>query len=148
MEFLNQLADILANNWEKVLVILSTPIVSGIALWKIGAIFVKIIQNFTAKKYTARQKEYTDRIEKTINDLKVSILAEVKDEIRTINTTFNELEAKTQEKRQAIYNDIFGTKMEVQEIVQDIVSDVKEEVQEIEQELPELEEETKKVDLL
>lgn len=157
MEWLNELADILSNNWEQVLLIIGTPVVGGVTIWKIGSIFVKLIQNWTAKKYTAKQKEYTERIEKAINGIKVELVEDVKEEIKgyadSVMNTFNELQEKTQATKQAIYNEIFDKQMEVQEIVQDVVKDVKEEVQEVAQEVeeeqPQLEEETKKVvDLL
>lgn len=159
MEWLNQLADILSNNWEQVLLIIGTPIVSGVSLWKIGNIIVRLVQNWTAKKYTAKQKEYTERVEKAINSIKVELVEEVKGEIKgyadSVMNTFNELQEKTQQAKQKIYNDIFNKSMEVQEIVQDVVQDVKEEVEQVAQEVeeeqpePQQEEEVKKVvDLL
>ena len=58
MEWFN---DLIVNNWDKVLAWLSM-IPAGALIWKFGNIFVRLIQNWTAKKYTKKQKEYTSYI--------------------------------------------------------------------------------------
>lgn len=161
MEFLDRLADILSNYWSQFLLIIGTPIIGGVSLWKIGCVFELLIKNWTAKKYTAKQKIYTERIEKAINGIKVELVEEVKNEVKvyadSVKDTFNELQEKTQQTKQKIYNEIFDKAMEVEEIVQDVVLDVKEEIEQVVQEVeseqiepqPEKEiEVSKKVDLL
>lgn len=159
MEWLNQFADILSSNWEHLLLIISTPIVGGVSIWKIGSICVGLLQNWNNKKYTVKQKEYTERVENAINQIKVELVEQVKGEIKgyaeSVMDTFNELQEKTQKTKQAIYNEIFDKSMEVQEIVQDVVQDVKEEIEQVAQEVEEQQQEqkqeiieNKKVDLL
>lgn len=167
MEWLNQFADILRDNWAKVLLIFSTPVVGGLTVWQLGRIVVKFIQNRTAKKYTAKQKEYRDEIFGAINELKEFVVEKFKEQgqntTQTIANTFNDLQLKTQETKQAIYEKIFDTKMEVKEIAQEIKTDVETEIAEIKEDVieeeqqiiqeeenePEQAEETpKKVDLL
>lgn len=141
--------DLIVNNWDKVLAWLSM-IPAGTLIWKLGNIFVKLIQNWTAKKYTKKQKEYTERLESTINGLKdfvkETIKAEVGSYVGTIQNTFNELEQKKQKAKEEIYEGIFGAKMEVKEIVQEIKQDVETEIQSISEEIPELEETIKPVE--
>lgn len=147
MDWLNQFADILRDNWAKVLLILSTPVVGGLTVWQLGKIVVKAIQNGTAKKYTAKQKEYRDEVVQTINGLKEFIAQQVKEEVKEstekIAQTFNDLQLKTQETKQAIYEKIFDTKMEIKEITQEIKADVETEFEEIKQEIIEEEEQIK-----
>lgn len=144
MEWLNQFADILRDNWAKVLLIFSTPVVGGLTVWQLGRIVVKFIQNRTAKKYTAKQKEYRDEVVTAISGLKEFIAEQVKNEVKEstekIAQTFNELQLKTQETKQAIYEKIFDTKMEVKEIAQEIKTDVETEIAEIKQDVIEEEE--------
>lgn len=160
MEFLDKLQDLLLNHWDKLLVYFSM-IPAGCLVWKVGNIFVKLVQNWTAKKYTKKQKEYTERITAEINEMrefvKETIHEEIKSYVGVVKDTFNELQEKTQENKQKIYEKIFDKKMEVQEIVQDIKEDVKAEIDTISEEIPEIEEvsepeviepEKKKVDLL
>ena len=51
MEWFN---DLIVNNWDKVLAWLSMIPASAL-IWKLGNIFVRLIQNWTAKKYTKKQ---------------------------------------------------------------------------------------------
>lgn len=156
MQFLDTFADILRDNWDKVLLLLTTPVVAGFSVWKVGNIFIKLIQNWTAKKYTAKQKIYTERVESAVEGIKDYVAETIKSEVKsyadTVALTFNELQEKTQQTKQSIYEEIFDKKMEVQEIAQDLKSDIIEEVNTISEEVPEVEEvvesEKKKIDLL
>lgn len=166
MEILDQIQDLLVNHWDK-LVLAFSMLPIGLTVWKVGSIFIKLIQNFTAKKYVKKVKEYNDRILAEINNTKEFIKDTIKEEVQLyaseINSTFNNLQKKELEQKEKIYEEIFEEKMNVQEIVEDMKTDVVEEIKTIEQEteIPQVEtqevidnaveqvaEETKKVDLL
>lgn len=144
MEWLNTLQDILAENWAKVLLWLTTPVVAGFSIWKIGGIVIKLIQNYTAKKYTKKQKEYTERLESAIVDIKNSLLQGMKEEVKlyadSIKNGFNDLQEKTQEYKQKVYEEIFNGKQEIEQIVQEVKTDFEAEIKEISEEIPEPEE--------
>ena len=141
MEWLNTLQDILINHWWKVLLWLNTPIVAGLSIWKIGSIIVKLIQNHIAKKYTKKQKEYTERLEKKIDEFKEFVGQTIKEEVKlyadSIKDGFNDLQAKTQEHKQKVYEEIFNKKQEFKEIVQEVKTDFDNEIKEISEEIPE-----------
>ena len=143
MEWLDSLQDLLLNYWDKILLYFSM-IPAGALVWKVGNIFVSLIKNWTAKKYTKKQQEYTERLASEINGLKGFLQDTIKEEVRNyvmvVKDTFNELQEKTQENKQKIYEKIFEKKMNVQEIVQEIKEDVKTEIEAISEEIPELEE--------
>lgn len=166
MEILDQIQDLLVNHWDK-LVLAFSMLPIGLTVWKVGSIFIKLIQNFTAKKYVKKVKEYNDRILAEINNTKEFIKDTIKEEVQLyaseINSTFNNLQKKELETKEKIYEEIFEEKMNVQEIVEDAKTDIVEEIKTIEQEteIPQVEtqeiiegaveqvaEETKKVDLL
>lgn len=152
MEILDQIQDLLVNHWDKLLLYFSMlPI--GLTTWKIGSIFIKLIQNWTAKKYTKKQKEYSDKVLAEINNIKGFISNTIKEEVKLyvgeIKKTFNNLQQKTLEAKEKVYQEIFETKMNVQEIVEEIKQDAIEEVkaieQEVEQKQQELQEEPQEI---
>lgn len=161
MEWLDKFADIVANNWDKVLLWLTTPIVAGFSIWKIGSIIVAFIKNRTAKKYLKQAKEEKEKTLAEIRQLKEFVEETIKAEIKvyadTLVQTFNDLEKKKQEVKEQIYEKIFNEKMEVQEVVQEIaiepeqepeIEPIAEETEKVEEVIEEEPIEPKKADLL
>lgn len=112
MEWLTQFADILRDNWAKVLLWITTPIISGISLWQLLSFFINLIKNRTAKKYMMPLKNEIEKIMQNIDGFKgeiSSIFAEkVEEYSKQLMAQFNELADKTQARKQEIYEEIVG----------------------------------------
>jgi len=138
MEWLNQFADILRDNWAKVLLIFSTPVVSGLTIWQICNLIIAAYKRKTAKKVLDKITEVEQRVDSKIAELKDFVVEKFKEQgqntTQTIANTFNELQLKTQETKQAIYEKIFDTKMEVKEITQEVKTEIDNEIAEIKKE--------------
>lgn len=135
MEVLQEILQWLTMNLDRLFLYIGGSALGGISLWKLLSIFNALVKNYTARKYTKKTKEYTERLENTINSMKDFVRDTIKEEVKnyadTIKTGFNELQEKSQATKQKIYNEIFNKKEEVIEIVQDINTDLKAEIEPI-----------------
>lgn len=155
MEIIDRLQDLLANYWDKVLLWITTPIIAGFSIWKIGTILVKLIQNRTARKYTQKVQQLRNEIVEQVSQFKEEVKAEIKQDLdaysKEIDNKFNRLQEKELAKKEEIYAEIFEGKQlakqvieEVKEVEQDIVEEIKEEPKKEEKKQPKEE----KVELL
>ena len=112
MEWITQFADVLRDNWAKVLLWITAPVVGGVSLWQLFSFLVGLIKNHTAKKYTKPLKNEFNELKKSIEQFKTdvsNILAEkVEEYSKQLMAQFNELADKTQARKQQIYEEIIG----------------------------------------
>lgn len=112
MEWITQFADVLRDNWAKVLLWITAPVVGGVSLWQLFSFLVGLIKNHTAKKYTKPLKNEFSELKKSIEQFKIdvsNILAEkVEEYSKQLMAQFNELADKTQARKQEIYEEIIG----------------------------------------
>lgn len=112
MEWLTQFADILRDNWAKVLLWVTAPVVGGISVWQIFSFIVSCVKNRTAKKYIEPLKAEFNDLKQSVEQFKgdvASILAEKVDEYSNkLVVQFNELAEKMQARKQEIYEEIVG----------------------------------------
>lgn len=143
MEWLDRLQDLLLNHWDKILLYFTTIPVSVI-VWKVGNIFVSLIKNRTAKKYLKKIQEERAKLSAEIQEVKECVKNNIKEEVRlyvdAVRDTFNNLQEKTQEQKQKIYEETFGDKMEVTEIKEEIKTEQEAEISVVEEEKPQEEE--------
>ena len=102
--------DFIRENWAKVLLIITTPIVGGISIWQLLMFFVNLVKDNTAKKYfkpsSAKYKKKKKEFEAMQESFKI-MLAEFKAEnTNNIKTVIAEFMASYEETKRLIYNDI------------------------------------------
>lgn len=149
-QWLNDLQTLLSEKWLEVLAILSTPIVGGLTIWKLGSIIVNLIRRKTFKKYLDPLKAQVDTLKNALDDTKQQlkdVLTSTKEEIvvevcknlkEMLQSTFNEYE-KTKTK---IYNDIIN---ENGENLEDLIKEFEPNVVKVEEQINTVEEQINEV---
>lgn len=100
-------------NWVKLLLIITTPIVGGISIWQLLMFFVNLVKNNTAKKYFKPLSAKYDEIKAEFENMQISF-KEMINEFRAENTqnikvVIADFMATYENTKKSIYNDIINT---------------------------------------
>lgn len=117
MEFFDKITDIITNNWQQVTIILTTPIVSGLSIWGI----IKIVLRILARKKDASSKFNELKTENEALKVKIANLEQSIVELPSlILDGIKGLEKDKEIAKQKVYNAIINGKEQVVEIQTDI----------------------------
>ena len=115
-------------NWAKLLLIITTPIVGGISIWQLLMFFVNLVKNNTAKKYfkplSAKYDEIKVEFEKMQDSFKTMIAefkAENTDNIKAVIADFM---ASYENTNKLIYNDIINSDDTLKELNEETTTTV------------------------
>lgn len=111
-EIMISLYEFFQENWAKLLLIITTPIVGGISIWQLLMFFVNLVKNNTAKKYfkplSAKYDEIKTEFEKMQDSFK-EMIAEFKAEnTNNIKTVIANFVASYENTKKQIYQDIIN----------------------------------------
>lgn len=117
MEIFEKLTDIIVEHWDKVVLILTTPIISGLSIWGI----IKIILNILSKKKSVESK-FTEL--KAENQALKSDIINLNELINNLPTMvlngIKEFEKDKELAKQKVYDAIMNGKEQVAELQTDI----------------------------
>lgn len=108
MEWVTQATDFVSQNWDKILLWVTTPVVSGLSVWQLFKLIITIIRNFTAKRYSkpleAKYNELKAQIDNFVNQVNELFKEEVKQFSLDMQEQFNNVMLNYTNQKQAIYD--------------------------------------------
>lgn len=121
MEWVTQATDFVSQNWDKILLWITAPVVSGLSVWQLFKLVITIVRNFTAKRYSkpleAKYNELKAQIDNFVNQVNELFKEEVKQFSLDMQEQFNNVMLNYTNQKQAIYDKlVLGKVIEEEEI--------------------------------